>query len=53
MPPKQRFNVYLPSELVRCLKHTAIKWNRSLSTFVEVALQRYFGAESRADGEDR
>ncbi|MCY4355255.1 MAG: hypothetical protein OXC09_10810 [Truepera sp.] len=52
MPPKQQFNVYLPSELVRCLKHTATEQNR-LSTFVEIALQRYFEAGSRADGEDR
>lgn len=53
MPPKQQFNVYLPSELVRCLKHTATEQNRALSTFVEIALRRYFEAESRADGEDR
>ena len=47
MPPKQQFNVYLPSELVRCLKHTATEQNRALSTFVEIALRRYFEAESR------
>ena len=41
------------SELVRCLKHTATEQNRSLSTFVEIALQRYFEAGSRAGGEDR
>ena len=53
MLSKQQFNVYLPSELVRCLKHTATGSAWSLSTFVEIALQRYFEAESRADREDR
>ncbi len=52
MPPKQQFNVYPPSELVRCLKHTATEQNR-FSAFVEIALRCYLEAESRADGEDR
>ena len=41
MPPKQQFNVYLPAELVRRVKHAAVDADRSLSEFVEVALEAY------------
>ena len=41
MPAKQQFNVYLPAELVRRVKHAAVDADRSLSDFVELALEAY------------
>ena len=41
MPAKQQFNVYLPAELVRRVKHAAVDADRSLSDFVERALEAY------------
>lgn len=38
---KQQFNVYLPPELVRRIKHEAVDAERSLSRFVEDALSAY------------
>jgi len=35
---KQQFNVYLPPELVKRVKHAAIDAGNSLSDFVEAAL---------------
>lgn len=41
MPAKQQFNIYLPAELVRRVKHAAVDAERSLSEFVEVALEEH------------
>ena len=41
MPAKQQFNVYLPANLVRRVKHAAVDADRSLSDFVERALEAY------------
>jgi predicted transcriptional regulator len=40
-PAKQQFNIYLPAELVRRVKHAAVDADRSLSDFVAAALEAY------------
>jgi predicted HicB family RNase H-like nuclease len=50
---KQQFNVYLPPELIRRVKHAAIDSDQSLSDFVEAALKAYLEAEEKKAQDDQ
>jgi predicted HicB family RNase H-like nuclease len=49
----KQFNVYLPIELIRDLKHHAVDTEQSLSAIVETALHEYLDRARREKKEGR
>jgi predicted HicB family RNase H-like nuclease len=43
---KQQFNIYLPPELIRNIKHAAVDAGQSLSDYVEQALRERMHRDS-------
>ena len=50
---KQQFNVYLPPEVVRALKHAAIDDAQSLSGFVEKIFRDYLERREKEQHRER
>jgi hypothetical protein len=49
----KQFNVYLPVELIRTIKHHAVDTEQSLSAIVETALYEHLARQDRGRKEKR
>jgi hypothetical protein len=49
----KQFNVYLPIEVIRAVKHHAVDTEQSLSAIVEAALSEYLDRAARGGRERR
>jgi Ribbon-helix-helix protein, copG family len=49
----KQFNVYLPVETIRAIKHYAVETEQSLSSIVEAALGEYLGRRQRSRREPK
>ena len=51
MTERSQFNVYLPAELIRAVKHAAVDAGTSLSAYVQAVLEEHLA--QRTDEETR
>jgi len=47
MDEKRQFNVYLPEELIKRVKHAAVETEQRLSDFVAEVLEAYLDREEK------
>lgn len=52
-PEVKQFNVYLPVEVIRAIKHHAVDTEQSLSAIVTSAVTAYLDRERQREGKRR